>query len=122
RRPVLPPARAGPVEIDRYHAGRAGIGIVSASAVPCLYTRRAPFTVSGVPPFSRREATPRVPRRATRPCLVNRIAGLQQRRYGPIDQAAAGQARQRWPGAGRRSALSGSEDQLLFVLVYLKTL
>ena len=39
----------------------------------------------------------------------------------PIDQTAAGQARQRWPGAGRHSVLSSSENKLLFVLVYLKT-
>src|SRR6476620_10705852 len=39
----------------------------------------------------------------------------------PIDQTAAGQRRQRWPGAGRHSTLARSEDKLLFVLVYLKT-
>jgi hypothetical protein len=39
----------------------------------------------------------------------------------PIDQTAAGQPRQRWPGAGRHSAHSSTEDKLLFVLVYLKT-
>ena len=39
----------------------------------------------------------------------------------PIDQTAAGQPRQRWWGAGRHSALAGSEDKLLFILVYLKT-
>jgi len=39
----------------------------------------------------------------------------------PPDRTADGQARQRWPGAGRHSVLSRSEDQLLFVLVYLKT-
>jgi len=39
----------------------------------------------------------------------------------PSDRTAAGQARQRWPGAGRPSVLSRIEDQLLFVLVYLKT-
>src|SRR5258708_34957896 len=37
------------------------------------------------------------------------------------DRTAAGQPRQRWPGGGRHSALSSSADQLLFVLVYLKT-
>jgi DDE superfamily endonuclease len=39
----------------------------------------------------------------------------------PTDRTAAGQPRERWPGGGRRSALSSSEDKLLFVLVYLKT-
>jgi hypothetical protein len=40
--------------------------------------------------------------------------------YAP-DRTYAGQARQRWPGAGRHSALSSGADKLLFVLVYLKT-
>src|SRR5205809_5297017 len=39
----------------------------------------------------------------------------------PPDRTATGQPRQRWPGAGRRSALARSEDRLLFLLVYLKT-
>jgi hypothetical protein len=39
----------------------------------------------------------------------------------PTDRTATGQPRQRWPGGGRHSALSTSADQLLFVLVYLKT-
>jgi hypothetical protein len=39
----------------------------------------------------------------------------------PPDRTADGQARQRWPGAGRHSVLSHVEDKLLFVLVYLKT-
>src|SRR5258708_24570150 len=39
----------------------------------------------------------------------------------PLDQTADGRARQRWPGAGRPSVLGRAEDQLLFVLVYLKT-
>src|SRR5262245_39866296 len=39
----------------------------------------------------------------------------------PADQTADGRARQRWPGAGRPSALARAEDKLLFVLVYLKT-
>jgi hypothetical protein len=39
----------------------------------------------------------------------------------PKDQTAAGQPRQRGPGGGRPRALSSSADQLLFVLVYLKT-
>jgi Helix-turn-helix of DDE superfamily endonuclease/DDE superfamily endonuclease len=43
-----------------------------------------------------------------------------ERTYPP-DRTADGQARQRWPGAGRHSVLSRSEDKLLFVLVYLKT-
>src|SRR5947209_10515449 len=42
-------------------------------------------------------------------------------RIHPLDQTANGQPRQRWFGAGRHSALSCSEDKLLFVLVYLKT-
>ncbi len=43
-----------------------------------------------------------------------------ERTYPP-DRTADGQPRQRWLGAGRHSVLSRSEDQLLFVLVYLKT-
>src|SRR5207237_1135915 len=39
----------------------------------------------------------------------------------PIDRTAAGQPRQRWPGAGRHGALATLADKLLFVLVYLKT-
>jgi len=39
----------------------------------------------------------------------------------PADRTAAGQPRQRWPGAGRPSALASGADKLLFVLVYLKT-
>lgn len=39
----------------------------------------------------------------------------------PLDRTATGQPRQRWPGAGRHSVLSASEDKLLFLLVYLKT-
>jgi Helix-turn-helix of DDE superfamily endonuclease/DDE superfamily endonuclease len=39
----------------------------------------------------------------------------------PADRTAAGRPRQRWPGAGRPSALRRTEDKLLFVLVYLKT-
>jgi Helix-turn-helix of DDE superfamily endonuclease/DDE superfamily endonuclease len=42
-------------------------------------------------------------------------------RLYPADRTAAGQPRQRWPGAGRRSALARAEDKLLFVLVYVKT-
>src|SRR5438045_755506 len=38
----------------------------------------------------------------------------------PVDRTAAGQPRQRWPGAGRPSALRRPADKLLFVLVYLK--
>ena len=37
------------------------------------------------------------------------------------DRTANGKARQRWPGAGRHSVLSQSEDKPLFLLVYLKT-
>src|SRR5437868_2947026 len=39
----------------------------------------------------------------------------------PADQTAAGQPRQRYPGAGRPSALPSGADKLLFVLVYVKT-
>ncbi len=39
----------------------------------------------------------------------------------PIDQTATGEPRQRWPGAGRHSALCRIADKLLFILVYLKT-
>jgi hypothetical protein len=39
----------------------------------------------------------------------------------PLDRTADGRPRQRWPGAGRPSVLSRTEDKLLFVLVYLKT-
>src|SRR5947209_19455585 len=42
-------------------------------------------------------------------------------RASPLAQTADGRARQRWPGAGRRSARRRDEDKLLFVLVYLKT-
>src|SRR5581483_9185890 len=42
-------------------------------------------------------------------------------RAHPLDRTATGQPRQRWPGGGRRGALPGSADKLLFVLVYLKT-
>src|SRR3954468_23787557 len=42
-------------------------------------------------------------------------------RAHPMDRTATGQPRQRWPGAGRPSALSEDADKLLFVLVYLKT-
>lgn len=39
----------------------------------------------------------------------------------PTERTGAGQPRQRWPGAGRPSALARDEDKLLFLLVYLKT-
>jgi Helix-turn-helix of DDE superfamily endonuclease/DDE superfamily endonuclease len=42
-------------------------------------------------------------------------------RAHPADRTAAGQPRQREPGAGRPSALPHSADKLLFLLVYLKT-
>src|SRR5262249_53656389 len=42
-------------------------------------------------------------------------------RAHPADRTADGQPRQRWPGAGRPSALAEDADKLLFVLVYLKT-
>src|SRR3954468_22637275 len=52
--------------------------------------------------------------------LLPAFEAAYERTYSP-DRTADGQPRQRWPGAGRHSALSPSEDQLLFVLVYLKT-
>jgi Helix-turn-helix of DDE superfamily endonuclease/DDE superfamily endonuclease len=39
----------------------------------------------------------------------------------PAERTAAGRPRRRWPGAGRRGALTRVEDKLLFVLVYVKT-
>lgn len=42
-------------------------------------------------------------------------------RVYPLDQTADQRPRRRWPGAGRPSVLSRSEDKLLFLLVYLKT-
>src|SRR5438477_7347033 len=42
-------------------------------------------------------------------------------RLYPPNRTAAGKPRRRWPGAGRHSILSQSQDKLLFVLVYLKT-
>src|SRR5437763_6538663 len=38
-----------------------------------------------------------------------------------LERTATGQARQRWPGAGRPSTLATDADKLLFVLVYLKS-
>jgi hypothetical protein len=52
--------------------------------------------------------------------LLPAFEAAYERTYPP-DRTADGQPRQRWPGAGRHSVLSRSEDQLLFVLVYLKT-
>src|SRR4051794_4615508 len=52
--------------------------------------------------------------------LLPAFEAAYERTYSP-DRTADGQPRQRWPGAGRHSVLSRSEDQLLFVLVYLKT-
>src|SRR3954468_13313809 len=52
--------------------------------------------------------------------LLPAFEAAYERAY-PIDQTADGRPRQRWPGAGRRSALGRSEDKLLFLLVYLKT-
>ena len=52
--------------------------------------------------------------------LLPAFATAYERIYPP-DRTADGQSRQRWPGAGRHSVLSRSEDKLLFVLVYLKT-
>src|SRR3954452_15677128 len=52
--------------------------------------------------------------------LLPAFASAYERTYPP-DRTADGRARQRWPGSGRHSVLSRSEDKLLFVLVYLKT-
>jgi hypothetical protein len=52
--------------------------------------------------------------------LLPAFAAAYERAH-PLDQTAEGQTRQRWPGAGRRSALHRDEDKLLFLLVYLKT-
>lgn len=52
--------------------------------------------------------------------LLPAFTAAYERAY-PRDQTADGQARQRWPGAGRRSAVDRDEDKLLFILVYLKT-
>src|SRR5579871_1781462 len=52
--------------------------------------------------------------------LLPAFTAASERAY-PLDQTAAGRPRQRWPGAGRRSALDRDEDKLLFLLVYLKT-
>jgi hypothetical protein len=52
--------------------------------------------------------------------LLPAFEAAYERTYPP-DRTAEGQARQRWPGAGRHSVLSRSEDKLLFILVYLKT-
>jgi hypothetical protein len=52
--------------------------------------------------------------------LLPAFEAAYERTYPP-DRTADGQPRQRWLGAGRHSVLSHSEDQLLFVLVYLKT-
>jgi Helix-turn-helix of DDE superfamily endonuclease/DDE superfamily endonuclease len=52
--------------------------------------------------------------------LLPAFEAAYERAY-PADRTADGRARQRWPGAGRHSALARAEDKLLFVLVYLKT-
>lgn len=52
--------------------------------------------------------------------LLPAFEAAYDRAYPP-DRTADGRARQRWPGAGRHSVLARAEDQLLFVLVYLKT-
>src|SRR3954469_6341415 len=52
--------------------------------------------------------------------LLPAFKAAYERTYPP-ERTADGQPRQRWRGAGRHSVLSQSEDQLLFVLVYLKT-
>src|SRR5436190_8548662 len=52
--------------------------------------------------------------------LLPAFKAAYERTYPP-DRTADGQPRQRWLGAGRPSVLAQSEDQLLFVLVYLKT-
>src|SRR3954447_21955959 len=52
--------------------------------------------------------------------LLPAFVAAYERAY-PLDQTADGRPRQRWLGAGRRSALHRYEDKLLFILVYLKT-
>ena len=52
--------------------------------------------------------------------LLPAFAAAYEYAYPP-DETADGRARQRWPGAGRRSVLDRAEDKLLFVLVYFKT-
>src|SRR5947209_12563426 len=52
--------------------------------------------------------------------LLPAFEAAYDRAYPP-DRTADGRPRQRWPGAGRHSALARAEDKLLFVLVYLKT-
>lgn len=58
--------------------------------------------------------------RAEFEALLPAFEAAYARAYPP-EQTAAGPPRQRLPGAGRPSALSHSAEQLLFVLVYLKT-
>ena len=52
--------------------------------------------------------------------LLSAFARAYAEAYRP-DRTLQGQPRQRWPGGGRRGALTGIEDKLLFVLVYVKT-
>jgi len=53
--------------------------------------------------------------------LLPAFEAAYERTYYPPERTGSGRTRQRWPGAGRHSVLSHGEDQLLFVLVYLKT-
>src|SRR5207253_1606285 len=52
--------------------------------------------------------------------LAANFARSYARRY-PADRTTAGRLRQRRAGGGRKAALHGPEQQLLFLLVYLKT-
>jgi DDE superfamily endonuclease/Helix-turn-helix of DDE superfamily endonuclease len=52
--------------------------------------------------------------------LLPAFQGAYDRAH-PLERTATGQPRQRWPGAGRPSALATEADKLLFVLVYLKS-
>lgn len=58
------------------------------------------------------------------PKEFKRLLGAFERAYTrryPATQTRAGTARQRRAGGGRKSALDGSDQKLLFALVYLKT-
>lgn len=52
--------------------------------------------------------------------LLKAFARAYERRH-PTDRTAAGRPRRRRAGAGRKGALPGLEQKLLFLLVYLKT-
>ena len=72
-----------------------------------LSTQKRPFlAMTGLTPAEFRD-------------LLQAFEAAYERAYPP-DQTADGRARQRWLGAGRRSALERAEDKLLFILVYQK--